>query len=74
MEVTCPDGTVAGSNRFVVAVCTFRRSRMDPWCDTGHRRRTDGVRRAGAPAGAGRPTYRRDRPPGWAEQPFAASG
>ncbi|MFE9913017.1 CDGSH iron-sulfur domain-containing protein [Streptomyces clavifer] len=28
------------SDRFVVAVCTCRRSRMYPWCDTSHRRRT----------------------------------
>ncbi|WP_405812380.1 CDGSH iron-sulfur domain-containing protein [Streptomyces sp. NBC_01102] len=47
VEVTCPDGTVAVSNRFVVAVCTCRRSRMYPWCDTSHRRRTDGEKGSG---------------------------
>ncbi|MFD1852570.1 CDGSH iron-sulfur domain-containing protein [Kitasatospora cinereorecta] len=41
VEVTCADGTVAMSNRFLVAVCTCRRSRMYPWCDTSHRRRTN---------------------------------
>ncbi|WP_405393006.1 CDGSH iron-sulfur domain-containing protein [Streptomyces sp. NBC_01102] len=35
------------SNRFVVAVCTCRRSRMYPWCDTSHRRRTDGEKGSG---------------------------
>ncbi|MFC9593875.1 CDGSH iron-sulfur domain-containing protein [Streptomyces sp. NPDC056944] len=27
------------SDRFMVAVCTCRRSRTYPWCDTSHRRR-----------------------------------
>ncbi|WP_406729740.1 CDGSH iron-sulfur domain-containing protein [Streptomyces sp. GD-15H] len=27
------------SERFTVAVCTCRRSRIFPWCDTSHRRR-----------------------------------
>ncbi|MGW5210554.1 CDGSH iron-sulfur domain-containing protein [Streptomyces sp. NPDC004051] len=27
------------SQRFTVAVCTCRRSRIFPWCDTSHRRR-----------------------------------
>ncbi|MER5676136.1 CDGSH iron-sulfur domain-containing protein [[Kitasatospora] papulosa] len=40
VEVTCADGTVAVSDRFVVALCMCRRSRMYPWCDTSHRRRT----------------------------------
>ncbi|MEV6265044.1 CDGSH iron-sulfur domain-containing protein [Streptomyces sp. NPDC051784] len=39
VEVTCPDGSVAFSDRFVVAVCLCRRSRIQPWCDTSHRRR-----------------------------------
>lgn len=34
------DGTTATSDRFVVAVCTCRRSRIPPWCDTSHRRHT----------------------------------
>ncbi|MEU1486611.1 CDGSH iron-sulfur domain-containing protein [Streptomyces sp. NPDC005752] len=40
VEITCPDGSVAVSDRFAVAVCMCRRSRMYPWCDTSHRRRT----------------------------------
>jgi hypothetical protein len=40
VEVTLPDGTTARSDRFLVAVCTCRRSRRYPWCDTSHRRRT----------------------------------
>ncbi|MEV6197840.1 CDGSH iron-sulfur domain-containing protein [Streptomyces sp. NPDC051920] len=27
------------SRRFVVAICTCRRTRTPPWCDTSHRRR-----------------------------------
>ncbi|MEU5716106.1 CDGSH iron-sulfur domain-containing protein [Streptomyces sp. NPDC020403] len=51
VEVTCPDGSVAVSDRFVVAVCTCRRSRMYPWCDTSHRRRVR--REEGGEAGDG---------------------
>ncbi|MGW8992777.1 CDGSH iron-sulfur domain-containing protein [Streptomyces zhihengii] len=40
VEIVQEDGTIATSDRFVVAVCTCRRSRMYPWCDTSHRRRT----------------------------------
>ncbi|MEV7846129.1 CDGSH iron-sulfur domain-containing protein [Streptomyces cyaneofuscatus] len=40
VSVTGDDGTTATSKRFVVAVCTCRRSRTYPWCDTSHRRRT----------------------------------
>ncbi|MFJ9361000.1 CDGSH iron-sulfur domain-containing protein, partial [Streptomyces mirabilis] len=32
------DGTVVSSDRFCVALCTCRRSRTYPWCDTSHRR------------------------------------
>ncbi|MFE2991994.1 CDGSH iron-sulfur domain-containing protein [Streptomyces sp. NPDC059262] len=28
------------SHRFAVAICTCRRSRTYPWCDTSHRGRT----------------------------------
>ncbi|WP_190184676.1 CDGSH iron-sulfur domain-containing protein [Streptomyces cirratus] len=34
------DGSTARSERPVVAVCTCRRSRIYPWCDTSHRART----------------------------------
>ncbi|MFC4036046.1 CDGSH iron-sulfur domain-containing protein [Streptomyces polygonati] len=37
VEVVQDDGTVVVSDRFVVAVCTCRRSRTYPWCDTSHR-------------------------------------
>ncbi|MDF6046008.1 CDGSH iron-sulfur domain-containing protein [Streptomyces sp. JH14] len=40
MEILQEDGTIATSDRFVAAVCTCRRSRIHPWCDTSHRRRT----------------------------------
>ncbi|WP_416371284.1 CDGSH iron-sulfur domain-containing protein [Streptomyces sp. MB09-01] len=39
VEILLDDGTVARSDRFQVAVCTCRRSRTYPWCDTSHRRR-----------------------------------
>ncbi|WP_328923412.1 CDGSH iron-sulfur domain-containing protein [Streptomyces sp. NBC_00190] len=39
VEIVMDDGTVARSDRFMVAVCTCRRSRTYPWCDTSHRRR-----------------------------------
>lgn len=37
VEVVTDDGTVHRSDRFVVALCTCRRSRTHPWCDTSHR-------------------------------------
>lgn len=49
VEVVGDDGTVVRSDRFVVALCTCRRSRTYPWCDTSHRRR----RRAGPKRGRG---------------------
>ncbi|WNM43556.1 CDGSH iron-sulfur domain-containing protein [Kitasatospora sp. CM 4170] len=39
VEVVLPDGTVRTSERPVVALCTCRRSRRYPFCDTSHRRR-----------------------------------
>ncbi|MFE1547474.1 CDGSH iron-sulfur domain-containing protein [Streptomyces sp. NPDC058718] len=39
VEVVLDDGTLARSDRFMVALCTCRRSRAYPWCDTSHRRR-----------------------------------
>lgn len=39
VEVVAEDGTVATADRFVVAICTCRRSATYPWCDTSHRRR-----------------------------------
>ncbi|MGW3819976.1 CDGSH iron-sulfur domain-containing protein [Streptomyces sp. NPDC005046] len=39
VEVIGEDGSVTVSRRFTVAICTCRRSRTYPWCDTSHRRR-----------------------------------
>nr|WP_064455967.1 CDGSH iron-sulfur domain-containing protein [Streptomyces sp. NBRC 109436] len=39
VEVSLPDGGVARSDRFTVAVCMCGRSARYPWCDTSHRRR-----------------------------------
>ncbi|MET9319367.1 CDGSH iron-sulfur domain-containing protein [Streptomyces sp. NPDC003038] len=36
------DGSIAYSDRPVVALCTCRRSRIFPWCDTSHRTRVRG--------------------------------
>ncbi|MEU1518640.1 CDGSH iron-sulfur domain-containing protein [Streptomyces sp. NPDC005811] len=47
VEVVGEDGEVTVSQRFAVAVCTCRRSRIFPWCDTSHRRREKRPRDAG---------------------------
>ncbi|MFF4537062.1 CDGSH iron-sulfur domain-containing protein [Streptomyces aureus] len=39
VEVVGENGESAVSRRFVVAICTCRRTRTPPWCDTSHRRR-----------------------------------
>ncbi|MEK8173639.1 CDGSH iron-sulfur domain-containing protein [Streptomyces sp. M19] len=39
VEVVLEDGSTVTSDRFTVALCTCRRSRCQPWCDTSHRRR-----------------------------------
>ncbi|MFI9387700.1 CDGSH iron-sulfur domain-containing protein [Kutzneria sp. NPDC052558] len=39
VEVVLPDGTIARSDRFVVAICACRRSKRYPFCDTSHRKR-----------------------------------
>ncbi|MCZ2526402.1 CDGSH iron-sulfur domain-containing protein [Streptomyces sp. NPDC059506] len=50
VELVLEDGTTAASDRFMVAVCTCRRSRTYPFCDTSHRRRRrPGRGRDGAP-------------------------
>ncbi|MEW2069403.1 CDGSH iron-sulfur domain-containing protein [Streptomyces sp. NPDC007346] len=50
VEVVGDDGTLYTSRRFTTAICTCRKTRTYPWCDTSHRRRvkaepqtTDGV-------------------------------
>jgi CDGSH-type Zn-finger protein len=40
VEVVGENGEVTVSHRFGVAVCTCRRSRLYPWCDTSHRARS----------------------------------
>jgi CDGSH-type Zn-finger protein len=52
VTVTGDDGVAHTSERFIVAVCTCRRSRTYPWCDTSHRRRGPAQRNAAAGAGA----------------------
>ena len=39
VEVTGADGRTVTADRFLVAVCTCRRSKRYPLCDTSHRRR-----------------------------------
>ncbi|WP_184970943.1 CDGSH iron-sulfur domain-containing protein [Nonomuraea endophytica] len=39
VEVVLEDGSIARSDRFLVALCACRRSRIYPFCDTSHRRR-----------------------------------
>ncbi|WP_228044442.1 CDGSH iron-sulfur domain-containing protein [Streptomyces ferrugineus] len=48
VEVVGENGEVTASRRFTVAICTCRRSRTFPWCDTSHRR-------CGRRSGTGRP-------------------
>ncbi|MFI5640229.1 CDGSH iron-sulfur domain-containing protein [Streptomyces goshikiensis] len=59
VEIALDDGTVARSDRFMVAVCTCRRSRAYPWCDTSHRRRE----RAAVPPEPGEPEPEAPRKP-----------
>ncbi|MFI0858676.1 CDGSH iron-sulfur domain-containing protein [Streptomyces smyrnaeus] len=40
VEVRLDDGSTVFSDRFMTALCTCRRSRTYPWCDTSHRRRS----------------------------------
>ncbi|MGD9484901.1 CDGSH iron-sulfur domain-containing protein [Streptomyces sp. TRM70308] len=46
VELTLPDGSTVRSDRVMVAVCTCRRSRRYPFCDTSHRRRERPDRRS----------------------------
>lgn len=39
VEVVLDDGTEVRSERPVVAICTCRRSKRFPFCDTSHRER-----------------------------------
>ncbi|WP_082977129.1 CDGSH iron-sulfur domain-containing protein [Mycobacterium sp. 852002-50816_SCH5313054-b] len=38
VRIEMPDGNVVESDRFMVAICTCRRSDAYPLCDTSHRR------------------------------------
>jgi len=37
VRIELPDGSVVESDRFMVAICTCRRSKNFPLCDTSHR-------------------------------------
>jgi CDGSH-type Zn-finger protein len=37
VRIEMPDGRVVESDRFMVAICTCRRSKSYPLCDTSHR-------------------------------------
>lgn len=50
VEVSLPDGSRVSSERAVTALCTCRRSRRYPFCDTSHRTRV----RKGKAATSGR--------------------
>jgi CDGSH-type Zn-finger protein len=60
VEVVGPDGETVVSRRFTVAICTCRRSRTYPWCDTSHRRRA----KTADDREPGRGTTADDREPG----------
>lgn len=49
-RIELPDGSVVESERFMVAICTCRRSKSYPLCDTSHRRRRRGEDSAQRPA------------------------
>jgi CDGSH-type Zn-finger protein len=38
--IEMPDGSTVDSDRFMVAICTCKRSKTYPLCDTSHRRKT----------------------------------
>ncbi len=63
VELEAPDGTVVRSDRPVVAVCTCRRSKRYPFCDTSHRRRTRGGQSAGQTGGQASEGSRSDDTP-----------
>ncbi len=39
VRIETPDGITTTSDRFMVAICTCRRSKTYPLCDTSHRKR-----------------------------------
>lgn len=42
VRIEMPDGSAVESDRFTVAICTCRRSKNYPLCDTSHRQRSRG--------------------------------
>ena len=52
VRIEMPGGDVVESDRFMVAVCTCRRSENYPLCDTSHRRcrRVANIARTGSPS------------------------
>jgi CDGSH-type Zn-finger protein len=42
VEIVLPDGRRVRSDRPITAICTCRRTRRPPFCDTSHRRKTRG--------------------------------
>lgn len=44
VRIETPDGDTVDSDRFMVAICTCRRSKSYPLCDTSHRSRGRRVR------------------------------
>lgn len=52
VEVVLEDGTTVRSDRRVVALCTCRRSRIAPFCDTSHRTKVRADRADRADRGA----------------------
>ncbi len=58
VRIEMPDGSVVESDRFMVAICTCRRSKNYPLCDTSHRRRqrsAEPISSAACVATTGRP-------------------
>lgn len=63
VEIVLADGSVHVSERPMVALCTCRRSRSFPFCDTSHRRRSRPAPSGGssaADASGGRSVRERD--------------
>jgi CDGSH-type Zn-finger protein len=50
VRIEMPDGSVVESDRFMVAICTCRRSKSYPLCDTSHRCRQRPERSGKRPA------------------------
>jgi CDGSH-type Zn-finger protein len=40
VRIETPDGRIVESDRFAVAICTCRRSKTYPLCDTSHRKKS----------------------------------